>query len=105
MGFSGDVRVMDSRKIQSTNLDKALGDTNSSLHQSVHAHSLDTVRRSYLLEPTRQFDTGTALLYLNKPVQFDAMDLDLDREARELERMQTENQKIKHALHEAIQTK
>ena len=65
MGFSDDLRLTDSRKIQSTALNEALSGGDQSLHVAVHAHSSQTVQRSYVLNPTMRYELGTALLHEN----------------------------------------
>ena len=96
---------MDSHKIQSTALDAAGGEQNSTLHGAEHAHSRETVQQSYLLNPTSRFETGTVILYREKEVSFNALPLDPRREEEELQRMRDANDKIKHQLHESLQAK
>ena len=58
-----DVRLKDSRKIQSTALDRALPAQDKDLHRIVHAHSAATVSQSYIINPTALFEKGTANLH------------------------------------------
>ena len=55
--------MKDSRKIQSTALDRALPPQDKELHKIVHAHSAATVSQSYIINPTTLFEKDTAYLH------------------------------------------
>lgn len=57
------MRLKDSRKIQSTALDRVLPAQDKELHKIVHAHSAATVSQSYIINPTALFEKGTAYLH------------------------------------------
>ena len=105
MGFSSTLRIMDSRKLQSTALDHALPDGDESLHTAVHAHSQGTVRTSYLLNPTERFEKGTEMLYQGRSVDTAALPLDPIRDAAEMQQMRMQESKVIHSLHEATQAR
>ena len=89
MGFSADLRITDSRKIQSTALNEALVGGDQSLHASVHAHSSQTVLRIYVINPTLRYEMGTALLHNtteHEPV---------DEETREQDNLELQDMKRK----------
>ena len=89
MGFSADLRITDSRKIQSTALNEALVGGDQSLHASVHAHSSQTVLRNYVINPTLRYEMGTALLHNtteHEPV---------DEETREQDNLELQDMKRK----------
>ena len=105
MGFSSTLRIMDSRKLQSTALDHALPDGDESLHTAVHAHSQGMVRTSYLLNPTERFEKGTEMLYQGRSVDTAALPLDPIRDAAEMQQMRMQESKVIHSLHEATQAR
>ena len=76
MGFSDDLRLTDSRKIQSTALNETISGGDQSLHVAVHAHSSQTVQRSYILNPTLRYEMGTALLHESLPIDEETTEQD-----------------------------
>ena len=90
MGFSDDLRLTDSRKIQSTALNEAISGGDQSLHVAVHAHSAQTVLKNYIINPTLRYELGTALLHESLPVDEETREQD----EAELAEMQANQRKL-----------